>query len=134
MEDHRDAQQPRGHRHRYRHKAPLAENHRGPDPPQVAVGVGHSLEHPQGVTQVFQIEIAAELARADGVIGQLSTDQLPLDPPMGTDIMDFPALGPQMVNQGQVGGDMTGGSPAGEHNSLHQQSSPGSRYLPTKVE
>ena len=86
------------------------------------IGLKRALNHAEGVGEVFQVEIAAQLAAVHDVIAHAvdRLDQAALDAVFRADVMNFPALGAQRGNESEVGRDVAGGAAARQNDLFHE--------------
>ena len=119
MGDHRGLA-PGGDHHGHGHESALREHHIGLHFPDDPAGLEHPFEHPEGVRKILQGKIPAQLSGADGMVAnvRLPFHQAALDAVGGAHIVDGIAGGPQLGQQGQVGGHVAGGTAAGEQDGF----------------
>ena len=112
---HRHAADGRAEDDRNADKAALGEHDIRLQPADDADALERARDDAEGIGEVFPIEIAAQLAGADRVIGYAlhRLNQCALDAVLCADIVNIPALLEQMGDERLIGRDMTGRATAG---------------------
>jgi hypothetical protein len=97
----------------------FGKDHIRPDILQDSPGFPVTVDDPEGVREIFDVKIPAQLTGGDAEIRDLIIgDQLLLDAVFGTEIIDFIAGFLQIREQGQVGSNMSGSTAAGQYDDL----------------
>ena len=89
-----------------------------------------SLLDTERIRKVFKVKIPAEFAGRNPIVRDPQFgDELFFDPVIGSDIGDFVPFVPQLRDQGNIRGDMSGGSSAGQNDLFHITSLDNSLFL-----
>lgn len=122
VDDHGDMQLLGCLNHRDGHKAALGKDDIRPDFLEHFFRLEEALYHAERICEIFQIKVAAQLSGCDTVIGDAEfLDQLFFDSVVRADILYFVAELPELWKQGDIRCHMSGGSSAGENDSLHEK-------------
>ena len=108
------------------HEAALGEHHLGLQLADDRLCLKNALDHAEGIGEILQIKVAAQLAHRHGVelnFRKLS-NQILLDAVGCADIMHFPAVLQKTRDQRHIGRDMSGRAAARQNNSLHKTNDP----------
>ena len=101
---------------RYADKTAFGKDDVGTDPLQMISGLYKALDDTEGVSQIFHIQIAPELAGRNSIVRDIKIcDQLLLNSVIGANIGYFITQLLQMGNQRNIGGNVPGGSTACQH-------------------
>ena len=120
MDDDRDAERFRGAHDGYGYEPALGEQDVWADRAEKLPRFGKALEHAEGIGEVLPVEVPAELAGGNTVIGDpLSGHERLLDAFIGADIFDVEAGLPKTGKQGDVGRNVSGGAAAGQNDLFH---------------
>ena len=116
----RHAAQPGAEHHRHAHKAALGKAHVGPEPAHESNALKRAPDDAEGIGEVLQAEIAAQLAAFDGMVGDVGKpgDHLVLNAVFRADVVDVVACLAQMRNQAQVRGHVPGGAAPGQYDAF----------------
>ena len=120
VNDHRDMQMFCGQNHGYRHKAALGEDHVGSELFDNLPRLGVAGQNPEGIGEVLEVKVAAELSRGDSVVGDARIgDEFFLNSVQGTDVMDIEIRLAKRRNKRQIRRYMAGGAAAGKYDLFH---------------
>ena len=91
----------------------------------------HALDDAEGIGEILQVEIAAQLAHGHGVVGHAGQiGHQPFLHAVGrADVMHVPSVRLQARNQREVRRDMSGGAAARQNDSFHERRPPGSEMI-----
>ena len=86
-----------------------------------------SRDHAEGIGEILQIKVTAQLARAHSVIGYAlhRLDECALDTCLSTDVVNLPPFLLKQRDERLIRGNVSGSAAAGENDALHKKTSLG---------